>query len=104
MVCFSLSVKLSILLCALQFLWSDSNDNLHILYHAFDEGGHCFAPKDDPTNWTTQPYPAYNRTVHWINGTSRIVPRRERPQLFLSGSTPQVIIILVYEWVNWHRR
>ena len=74
------------------FLFRDVNHNLHILYHAFDEGGHAFSPAGRPTEWTTAAVHAYNRTIHWVNGTQHTVVRRERPQLLTDvDGTPMVL-------------
>ncbi len=61
-------------------------------------GGHAFAPRDDPTNWTVSPLPAYNFTVTWVNGTVGSVARRERPQLLLHPTT--LVPLVLYNGVQ----
>jgi hypothetical protein len=67
----------------------DSDGFYHILFHDFSgfNGGHAFATSWGGP-WTYASAPAYNLSITWVNGTTDVLSRRERPQLFFEGGQP----------------
>jgi hypothetical protein len=73
--------------------------NFHILFHDFNgtvNGGHAFAT-DWAGPWHYTGAPAYNHSVDWAAGESRVYPpevdSRERPMLYVdpASGTPSVL-------------
>jgi hypothetical protein len=73
-------------------LYFDPRGGLHMLSHQVCGHGHSYSPPGDPTQWTTMPH-AVGCNVSWVNGTSSLVHRRERPQLLWdAGGRPLVLL------------
>ena len=74
-------------------MYKDPRGGYHCLMHAFPRkayknilpGGHAFSP--DGRNWTYTGV-AYNNTVHFSDGTSQAMCRRERPALLYASGVP----------------
>jgi hypothetical protein len=76
------------------FLWRDTR-GMHMLYHGMCPSGfleaHYAFSSDDGVTWTVSPRQAYSYDVPFINGSSHLFARVERPQLAFangSGSAP----------------
>lgn len=72
--------------------WRDHRGNWHVLFHAespsgkpwMRSGGH--ACSIDGRRWTYTGT-AFNTTVHWTDGTSTVLKRRERPHVIMADAT-----------------
>jgi hypothetical protein len=70
-----------------------NSGGVHVIFHDFapTNGGHFFA-KSASGPWTYASMPAYGKAVQWVNGSTTILTRRERPQFFFGNNgTPQVL-------------
>lgn len=70
------------------FVWVNARGHRHALWHDVSgrsNGGHAYAPADDPTAWTVTTHELYNATLTWPNGTTGVANDRERPKLLFDA-------------------
>lgn len=82
------------------FIWDDARGNLHVLTHNGCGFGHSFALASNASNWTAGQH-ALSCNVTWVNGSSSVVARRERPQLLFAADGSRTPIA-VYAGVQPH--
>ena len=74
------------------FVWTDANDNVHLLTHAGCGYGHSYAAAAAPTVFYAGPH-AVNCTVRWANGSTTAVHRRERPHLLFDAAGAPALLL-----------
>jgi hypothetical protein len=79
------------------FVWVNTRGHRHVIWHDVSgrsNGGHAFAPADDPTAWVVATHELYNGTVTFPNGTSGVCNDRERPKLLFDDTSSLVPLAL----------
>jgi len=74
------------------FVWTDADDNIHLLTHSGCGYGHSYAEARAPATFYAGPH-AVNCSVRWANGTTSDVHRRERPHLVFGADGAPALLL-----------
>ena len=88
--------KIECTACEDPFIWIDSRDNFHVLYHYGPHGGHAFST-EATKNYITSPIDPFTLNVTYADGSHELFKRRERPEVIFENAIPKYFISSVLD-------
>eukprot|EP01060_Flectonema_neradi_P031639 TRINITY_DN4855_c0_g3_i2.p1 TRINITY_DN4855_c0_g3~~TRINITY_DN4855_c0_g3_i2.p1 ORF type:complete len:366 (+),score=84.56 TRINITY_DN4855_c0_g3_i2:48-1145(+) len=88
--------KVNCTACEDPFIWVDSRDNFHVIWHRGPHGGHAFS-KEATDNYITSPIYPFTLNVTYADGSKEVFKRRERPEIQFENGVPKNFFTGVYD-------